>query len=71
MLTDILAAPLSLNELSVTLAKSEASTRWIVDAIALNAYKVATLDVKNTQPLNVCVRCESAYNFGPVMRKRG
>ncbi|CAI7607740.1 unnamed protein product [Penicillium bialowiezense] len=49
-------APLSLNELSVTLAKSEASTRWIVDAIALNAYKVATLDVKNTQPATATQR---------------
>lgn len=47
---------------------TEASARWVVDSIILNAYATATSNIKNAQPLNV--QCERGYNFGPVTLNR-
>ena len=32
---------------------TEASARWVIDSIILNAYTTATLNIKNAQPLNI------------------
>ncbi|KAJ5930455.1 hypothetical protein N7466_005948 [Penicillium verhagenii] len=44
---------------------NEASTRWVIDAIILEAYEEATRDLKNAQPLSV--QCERNYQVGPVV----
>ncbi|KAJ5858461.1 hypothetical protein N7534_003738 [Penicillium rubens] len=43
---------------------TEASTRWFIDSVTLNAYMTATSKFTNVQPLNV--QCERIYSFGPV-----
>lgn len=47
---------------------NEASARWVVDAVIHHAYKAATTDIKNAQPLSV--QCERTYQFGPVWLNR-
>ena len=42
---------------------TEASARWVIDSIILNAYTTATLNIKNAQPLNI--QYERDYNFWP------
>ncbi|KAJ5826579.1 hypothetical protein N7447_003342 [Penicillium robsamsonii] len=43
---------------------TEASTRWFIDSVTLNAYTTATSNLTNAQPLNV--QCKRTYSFGPV-----
>ncbi|KGO74162.1 hypothetical protein PITC_022200 [Penicillium italicum] len=47
---------------------NDASARWVVDAVIHHAYKAATTDIKNAQPLSV--QCERTYQFGPVWLNR-
>ncbi|KAJ5926539.1 hypothetical protein N7516_008312 [Penicillium verrucosum] len=47
---------------------NEASARWIVDSVIINAYETATSTIRNAQPLNV--QCERGYKFGPVTLNR-
>lgn len=43
---------------------NEASARWIVNSVILEAYEMTTSTIKNAQPLSV--QCERGYRFGPV-----
>ena len=47
---------------------NEASARWIVNSVILDAYGTATSTIKNAQPLSV--QCERGYKFGPVTLSR-
>ncbi|KAJ5979361.1 hypothetical protein N7501_002703 [Penicillium viridicatum] len=43
---------------------TEASIRWIVDALILNAYGIAGSNIPHAQPVNV--QAERSFTYGPV-----
>ncbi|KAJ5507202.1 hypothetical protein N7527_009345 [Penicillium freii] len=43
---------------------TEASIRWIVDALTLNAYGIAGSNIPHAQPVNV--QAERSFTYGPV-----
>ncbi|CAG8903136.1 unnamed protein product [Penicillium egyptiacum] len=47
---------------------TEASIRWIIDTLLLNAHRIAAYQLPHAQPSNV--QTERSYKYGPVSLKR-